>query len=71
MDKELEKRIDAECERRGYDPLAVRALLLTMRVAKMRRFMREHGHTWEYDVQIPGYEATVVDMSRWTRVSFI
>ena len=71
MDKELEKRIDAECKRRGYDPLAVKALLLTMRVAKMRRFMREYGHKWEYDVQIPGYKTTPVDMSRWVRVSVI
>lgn len=71
MDKELEKRIDAECERRGYDPIAVRTLLLTMRVAKMRRFMREYGHNWEYDVQLPGYDMCEVDMSRWTRVSII
>jgi hypothetical protein len=66
-----DEMIDYECERRGYDPEGVRALLLALRISKILRFMREYSHNWEYDVQLPGYDMCEADMSRWTRVSVV
>lgn len=71
MTKEIDDLIEKECARRGYDPVAFKALLIAVRFSRILQFMREYGHQWEYDVQLPGSRMAEPDMSRWTRVSVV